>query len=264
MTCLAAGAADFNSSPPLPTRPCRPYIQLACHVVGVVTNDAGCVRDLLEDGALRVGALDEEALQVQVLEPEQEGASGGQAVTARAAGLLVVTLEGAGQIVVEDEAQVLAICAMILPGISGSFILLLIGMYPVVIEAISAFNMPLLAVFLLGCCTGLLVFSRFLSWLLQRYHGPTIAVLTGFLLGSLLIVWPWKEALEVIVNSKGHEVVLTHRLVMPAEYGAVTGIDPQTTQALLLMMLGAVLVLGLEYLGGRSARATGTQPQQRL
>lgn len=158
----------------------------------------------------------------------------------------------------------LAICAMILPGISGSFILLLIGMYPVVIEAISAFNMPLLAVFLLGCCTGLLVFSRFLSWLLQRYHGPTIAVLTGFLLGSLLIVWPWKEALEVIVNSKGHEVVLTHRLVMPAEYGAVTGIDPQTTQALLLMMLGAVLVLGLEYLGGRSARVTGTQPQQRL
>ena len=158
----------------------------------------------------------------------------------------------------------LAICAMILPGISGSFILLLIGMYPLIIQAVTDVNVPVLSVFVLGCGCGLLMFARFLSWLLQQYHSQTIAVLTGFLLGSLLIVWPWKEALEVIIDSRGHEVVLSHRLVMPAEYGAVTGIDPQTGLSVILMIVGAVLVLGLEYLGHRSGTVASSEHQQRL
>ncbi len=148
----------------------------------------------------------------------------------------------------------LAICAMILPGISGSFILLMIGMYPLMIQAVTDANWSLLSVFALGCGCGLLLFARLLSWLLERYHGTTIAVLTGFLLGSLLIIWPWKESLEVMIDSHGQEVVLTHRLLMPAEFGAVTGIDPQTWAAVGLMLFGLVLVLGLENIGGRQRK----------
>ena len=151
-------------------------------------------------------------------------------------------------------AGALAICAMILPGISGSFILLLIGMYPTVIRALTDNNWPLLFVFALGCGCGLLLFARFLSWLLKHYYAATVAVLTGFLLGSLMIVWPWKESLEVILDSSGHEVVISHRLLMPAEFGAVTGTDPQTAWAFFLMLFGIVLVLGLEHIGSRQRR----------
>ncbi|TNE76817.1 MAG: DUF368 domain-containing protein [Gammaproteobacteria bacterium] len=155
-------------------------------------------------------------------------------------GLLAVYLSG-----------VLAICAMILPGVSGSFILLLLGMYPVMIGAISEFNWPLLLMFILGCGTGLMAFARLLSWLLHRYHSVTIALLTGFLVGSLLIIWPWRETLEVMIDSRGREVVLSSRLLLPTEFGRVTGLDPRTFKAMGCMVVGLILVLGLEYLGGR-------------
>jgi len=161
-------------------------------------------------------------------------------------------LQVSGDLWVVFLSGAVAICAMILPGISGSFILLLIGMYPLMIQAITESNWPVLIVFVAGCGCGLLMFARLLSWLLARYHSVTIAVLTGFLLGSLLIVWPWKETLEVIIDSHGREVVLSHRLVMPGEYGEITGINPQTVFSIVLMLLGATLVLGLEYLGGLS------------
>ena len=148
-------------------------------------------------------------------------------------------------------AGAVAICAMILPGVSGSFILLLLGVYPIIIGAISEFHWQILLVFVLGCGFGLLVFSRVLSWLLHHYHSITIAVLTGFLLGSLLIVWPWKESLEVMIDEKGREIVLSHNLLMPAEFGAVTGIDPNTLAAVGCMFLGLIVVLSLEFLGGK-------------
>ncbi|WP_461518510.1 DUF368 domain-containing protein [Porticoccus sp.] len=155
-------------------------------------------------------------------------------------GLLAVYLSGA-----------IAICAMILPGVSGSFILLLLGMYPVIIEAVGEFHWQLLLMFLLGCASGLMMFARFLSWLLHRYHSVTIALLTGFLVGSLLIVWPWRETLEVMIDSHGREVVLSSRLLLPAEFGRVTGLDPRTLLATSCMAIGLILVLGLEYLGGQ-------------
>ena len=151
-------------------------------------------------------------------------------------------------------AGVLAICAMILPGVSGSFILLLLGMYPVMIDAISDFRWSLLLMFLLGCATGLMAFARLLSWLLHRYHSVTIALLTGFLVGSLLIVWPWRETLEVMMDSRGREVVLSSRLLLPGEFGRVTGLDPRTFAAIGCMAVGLILVLGLEYLGGRRGK----------
>lgn len=155
-------------------------------------------------------------------------------------GLLVVYLSGA-----------IAICAMILPGISGSFILLLLGMYPVMIDAISEMHWQLLLMFMLGCASGLMAFSRLLSWLLHRHHALTIALLTGFLVGSLLIVWPWRETLEVMIDSRGREVVLSSRLLWPEEFARVTGLDPRTWLATGCMVVGLIVVLGLEYLGGQ-------------
>lgn len=158
-------------------------------------------------------------------------------------------MQGSDDLWVLFCAGAVAICAMILPGVSGSFILLLLGVYPIIIGAISDFNWQILLVFVLGCGCGLMAFSRVLTWLLHHYHSVTIAVLTGFLLGSLLIVWPWKEALEVIIDHKGREVVLTHHLLMPSEFGAVTGIDPNTFSAIGCMLAGLVIVFALEYFG---------------
>lgn len=145
-------------------------------------------------------------------------------------------------------AGMLAICAMILPGISGSFILLLLGMYSVILGAVSSVDFSMLGIFALGCAAGLMLFSRLLSWLLSRFHGVTLSVLTGFLAGSLVMVWPWRES--TITANKGHADTL--HLLAPSQYAQVVG-DAQLPAALGLMIVGFVLVLLLEVVGGRRA-----------
>ena len=142
----------------------------------------------------------------------------------------------------------LAICAMILPGISGSFILLLIGIYGVVLEAAATFNLGLLASFAVGCGIGLLAFSHVLSWLLHRFHDLTLALLTGFLLGSLNIIWPWKQTLETTVNRHGELVPLVQQNILPATYEALQGAESQLVGALTVFAGGLLLVLMLEWL----------------
>lgn len=147
-------------------------------------------------------------------------------------------------------AGMLAICAMILPGISGSFILLLLGLYPTIIDAVNRLDLAVLLVFAVGAGIGLLSFSRVLSWLLHHQRSTTLSLLTGILLGSLLVVWPWKQPVETLADSHGNLVVVTRELMAPGQYASVVG-DPQVIACILLMLLGLVLVLGLEYLGGR-------------
>jgi len=144
----------------------------------------------------------------------------------------------------------LAICAMILPGISGSFILLLIGMYAVLIGAVAQLDFVLLGIFAAGAGIGLLAFSRLLSWLLHHQRDNTLALLTGFLAGSLLIVWPWKRPVLTALDSHGNTLVITRELLLPADYAILVG-DPRLPVCMLLMVLGLAVVLGLEYLGGR-------------
>ncbi|MGH1441722.1 MAG: DUF368 domain-containing protein, partial [Cellvibrionaceae bacterium] len=115
-------------------------------------------------------------------------------------------------------AGAIAICAMILPGISGSFILLLMGMYKVFIEALQTLNIMLLLSFVLGCIVGLLGFSHLLSWLLTRYESVMYALLTGFLIGSLKVLWPWKEVLETTVDRHGDIIPLVQANVSPSHY----------------------------------------------
>ena len=93
-----------------------------------------------------------------------------------------------------------------LPGISGAFILLLLGKYEYIITAVSEFNIPVLLTFLVGAVAGIVAFSHLLSWLLKNYHGMTVALLTGFMVGSLNKIWPWKITDTELVNGIAFDV----------------------------------------------------------
>jgi len=137
----------------------------------------------------------------------------------------------------------LAICAMILPGISGSFILLLLGMYKPVLDAINDKNIGLLATLMLGAVVGILSFSRLLKCLFDHYENLTLAVLTGFIIGSLNKIWPWKEILaSEMINGKLK--VLKEKSVFPSAYDG----DSQVIWALMLAVAGFLFIILLERL----------------
>ncbi len=135
-------------------------------------------------------------------------------------------------------AGAIAICAMILPGISGSFILLLLGAYQAVLTAIHTRDITTVAVVMMGMLIGLLTFSKFLRWLLHHHYQATLALLTGFIAGSLLKIYPWKVEVDGVVHN-----------VMPSAYptGAEWG------SSLLLMVIGAVMVFALSWVGNKKS-----------
>ncbi len=140
----------------------------------------------------------------------------------------------------------IAICAMILPGISGSFILLLIGMYTPVLAAVKGFQVDILALFLAGCVIGLLTFSHLLSWLLRHFRDATLMFLTGLMIGTLPKIWPWKETLTWRTNSKGEQVPLLQHNLTPFEYEQITSQPSQLVIAIVMMLAAIALVLSLE------------------
>jgi putative membrane protein len=142
----------------------------------------------------------------------------------------------------------LAICAMILPGISGAFILLLLGKYEFMIKSLVEMNFAVVAVFVTGCAIGLLTFSRFLSWVLTHYRYPTLALLSGFMLGSLNKVWPWKEVISFRLNTAGEQVPAIDQSIWPGQYLEKTGNDPQVFHARLFVALGILIVVFVEKL----------------
>lgn len=143
----------------------------------------------------------------------------------------------------------IAICAMVLPGISGSFILLLLGMYAHIIGAVKSLDMVSLGIFASGCLVGLLLFTRLLTWLLKNHHDLTLALLTGFMIGSLNKVWPWKHTVSTRVNSHGEVVPLEQVNLLPAQFLEQSGQDPQLLFSLLLMAAAIIIVLVVERLG---------------
>nr|WP_275658910.1 DUF368 domain-containing protein [Shewanella sp. Isolate11] len=144
----------------------------------------------------------------------------------------------------------IAICAMLLPGISGSFILLLLGLYTSVLHAAKSFDITILAMFGLGCVCGLLSFSHLLSALLRKYHDATIMFLTGLMLGTLGKIWPWKEVLTWRENSHGKMVPLLEQNLSPLQFEAVTGQPAYILWAVIAMVFGIALVWGLERFAG--------------
>lgn len=148
-------------------------------------------------------------------------------------------------------AGAIAICAMILPGISGSFILLLIGMYSPVLAAVKGFQIDILALFLVGCVAGLLSFSHLLSWLLKRFRDATLMFLVGLMIGTLPKIWPWKQTLTWRTNSSGEQVPLIQENLMPHTFESMFNTPSQLTLAIIMMLLAIGMVLALEKIAER-------------
>ena len=145
-----------------------------------------------------------------------------------------------------------AICAMILPGISGSFILLLLGMYTPILMAIKNIELFTLGLFATGCVVGLLSFSRVLSWMFSSFRTATLALLGGFMLGSLNKVWPWKYTTAYTINRHGQEVPLVQENISPFTFESLTGEPALLVYAFGLMLLGALMVVAIEKMGRKS------------
>jgi putative membrane protein len=148
---------------------------------------------------------------------------------------------------------IVSICSMILPGISGSFILILMGNYELIVfEAVSRGHISLLAPFLAGCAVGLVAFSHGLSWVLRVARPQTLATLTGFIAGSLVTIWPWKKAIYRVTEAgeavlkEGQPVIFKYRPVLP------DALDGQVGLALLIVVMGILSVWLTESLAARS------------
>jgi len=141
-------------------------------------------------------------------------------------------------------AGAIAICAMILPGISGAFILVLLGAYKTILTAVDDRDLKTIATVGLGAIVGLLSFSKILKWLFSNYKNYTLAALTGFIIGSLNKIWPWKETLTWRTNSHGVKVPFNQVSVSPFSFEG----DPQIPFAVLLALIGFLLILLMEKL----------------
>lgn len=155
----------------------------------------------------------------------------------------------------------IAIIAMILPGISGAFILLLMGSYETVIGTINTFREGLtsanseiltqallkLGIFALGCIIGLKSFSKVLHWMFANHKNTTLTLLVGFMVGSLNKVWPWKEVLETRINSHGEVVPYIDQSILPQNFNG----EPQIAMAVILAILGFILIFGMEKMASK-------------
>jgi len=139
-------------------------------------------------------------------------------------------------------AGAIASCAMILPGISGSYILLLMGVYPVVMTAITHRDFTIISAIGIGVILGLLLFSRLLKWLFKKYKNQMLVVLTGLMLGSLNKVWPWKTTISTYLNSHGETKPLLEQSISPFSFNG----DPQLIMSIVLAIIGFLLIIGME------------------
>ena len=140
----------------------------------------------------------------------------------------------------------IAICAMILPGISGSFILLLLGQYSLIISSLKNMDFSVILPVGAGAIIGILFFSRILAWLFNNFKTMTLAGLTGFVLGALNKVWPWKEVLETYTDSHGNIQPLVEKSITPTTYSSITGDPHLMWPSLILAIVGFSIVFILE------------------
>ncbi|WP_298520235.1 DUF368 domain-containing protein [uncultured Kordia sp.] len=145
-------------------------------------------------------------------------------------------------------AGALAICAMILPGISGAFILVLLGAYEPVLSAINNRDIKLIAIFAAGAIIGLLLFSKLLKWLFSNYKNLTFAILTGFILGSLNKIWPWKVITGTRIDSHGEEVNVYGKSILPNTFENLGHGESKLLFAIGLMVAGFLTIFIMEKL----------------
>ena len=147
----------------------------------------------------------------------------------------------------------IAICAMILPGISGSFILVLLGSYAIVIEGLKNLDLTIIGLFCLGCLVGILSFSRLLKYLFENFKNLVLAILSGFLIGSLLKIWPWKNEIgdaPIVIHSDGKEDWMMAN-VMPGNFVG----ESQILYVVLLALFGYSLVYLMDKFGNKSKKS---------
>lgn len=157
----------------------------------------------------------------------------------------------------------IAISALLLPGVSGSFLLLTMGLYGTVMQGIRSFDLGLIAIFGLGCLIGLFFFSRLLSWLLRHHHTATLQLLVGFIVGSLPVLWPWRELVRYQLGPEGQMIPLDYRYLTPGDYAQLTGDAAQLPAVVALMLAGAALVLLLGRTGRHTTPAGPVSPDSR-
>ncbi|MFL2856323.1 MAG: DUF368 domain-containing protein [Pseudohongiellaceae bacterium] len=138
----------------------------------------------------------------------------------------------------------IGICAMILPGLSGAFILLLLGVYQFILTALVQFDVLYIIVFASGCIVGLLSFSRVLAWLLKNYHNLTFGFISGMLLGSVYVLWPWRQAISFYIDSSGIQHPLQTVKIWPLNYTEITG-NPSWLAISLISFVGGIAVVVL-------------------
>ena len=144
----------------------------------------------------------------------------------------------------------IAICAMILPGISGAFILVILGSYANVLQALNDKDIAKITIFMTGALIGILSFSRLLKWLFKRFKNMTLAVLTGFMIGALSKIWPWKKTLSFRENSEGISFPLKEQCIAPFSFDG----DPQILSAIGLMLFGFLMIFFLEKIGAKNKK----------
>lgn len=152
-------------------------------------------------------------------------------------------------------AGAIAICAMILPGISGSFILLILGKYEVILKGVSEKDIFTLGLFASGCIVGILSFSRVVSFLLKKFHSATIGLLSGFMLGSVNELWPWKIVTAWRTSSSGEQKPFLTENLWPSTYLVEVGKEPQILFATFAFLFGIGLVLFIEWLANKLQKA---------
>ncbi|WP_163560614.1 DUF368 domain-containing protein [Halomonas sp. NO4] len=154
----------------------------------------------------------------------------------------------------------IAISALLLPGVSGSFLLLTMGLYGTVMQGIRGFDLELLSLFAVGCAIGLFGFSRLLSWLLHRHHTATLQLLVGFIVGSLPVLWPWRELTRYQLGPQGQMIPLDYRYLSPGDFAVLTGDSSLLWPVLAIMLVGAALVLWLSHWQGAGASRSRHAP----
>ena len=156
-----------------------------------------------------------------------------------------------------------AVCALLLPGTSGAFMLLIMGKYQYILNALTEFKITILAVFIGGAVVGMLSFSHFLSWLLRKYHDVTIALLSGFLFGSLNKIWPWKLQIDTVTgdssawnmeNLKDPDLNIIEKNLFPHTFEEVTKVDAHFYTSLAFAAVAVVLYLTIEMFAKRRKR----------
>lgn len=147
----------------------------------------------------------------------------------------------------------LAVCAWLLPGISGGYVLLLLGLYPVVIAGLAAADFEVLLPVAAGCVLGLALFARGLAYLMRRYYYPAMALFTGFMAGSLVALWPWHVRAPLLNSARQFDLP-----VLPGTYADATGAEPMVVASLVCAVAGAVTIALLARL--RTQRVPSARP----